>query len=149
MANSLLVSCSRTSLGLADLDLNDHVAYITSGSSVFSGTVSWRRNTVSSPYVDSQVLVGAVKDLVQDEFSVEVLNGPGGTHLDLQNNLKTLITAFSQWNFNITFQWDTAVYTYSCMPSDYSVDWTQGRAQSQQLLVKFSLQRSPVPINGV
>jgi len=148
--NTLVAAVSRDLLGLADLDINDHTNFILSSDSILSATVSWRRNQAQSPFVESQILISAVRDLVQDSVAFEVLAGkvPGG-HAGLQANLKTLIDAFSQFSFNFTVQWDGVPYTYACQPADYAIDWTSGRAQAQQLRVKFSLYRSPVPVQGV
>lgn len=139
------VSVSRGELGLADLDLNDHVNYFVSAT-VFGGTVSWRRQTVQSPFVEGQFTVGAVRDQVEDKFAIEV---KGAGQVELQDNLRTLIDAFSQSTFNLTLQLDAAPYTYSCEASDYAIDWTQTRWHNRQVLVTFSLRRSPVPVNGV
>lgn len=153
MANVMVAVVSRPQLGLADLNINDHVNFILSSSSIFSGTVSWRRNQAQSPFVEGQVLVSAVRDLVQDQIAIEVMAGKTGSvsagHSGLQANLKTLIDAFSQYNYNLSVQWDTIPYTYACQPADYTIDWTGGRAQAQQLQVKFNIFRSPVAVQGV
>lgn len=140
-------SCTRTELGLADLNLNDHINYYVSNDSIFSGTVQYRRNTVTSPYVASGVTVNAVADLVQDVFAVEVLGGTSGA-LGTANNYAAIVAAFGQYDFNLTFSFDSGVYTYACQTSDYTTDWTQGRGLANQLEVKFTLYRSPIAING-
>lgn len=141
-------SVSRVQLGLADLNINDHVAYAVSSDSILSGQVQMRRNTVQSSSVAGAFDVSAVPDRVQDVWAIEVLDSGTGA-VTLQSNLKVLITAFQQLQFNLTFTWDAATYTYACQSSDYVIDWTSGRAIARQLLVKFSLYRSPVAINGV
>lgn len=148
--DTIQILCSRGELGLTDLDLNDHVNFYVSSDSILSGTIQFRRNTITSPYVASAFQVNAVPDIVQDVFAVEVMNGGFGT-TGLQNNYATLIQAFTfQYNFNLSFIWSSgAIYTYSCQQSDYTTDWTQGRAQAQQLQVRFTLYRSPVAVNGV
>lgn len=138
-------SVSRPELGLADLDLNDHVNYFVSAP-IFGGTVSWRRQTVQSPWVEGQFTVNAVRDQVEDKVVIEVM---GGDQVTLQQNVQALIAAFSQSSFNITLQLDNAVNTYACEASDYTVDWTHTRWHNRQVQVSFSLRRSPVPVNGI
>lgn len=138
-------SVSRPELGLADLNLNDHTNYYVANT-IFGGTVSWRRQTVQSPWIEGQFTVGAVRDQVEDKFVVEV---KGADQISLQNNLKALVAAFSQSSFNLTVQLDTAYYTYACEASDYTIDWTNTRFIAKQVQVSFSLRRSPVPVNGV
>lgn len=140
------VSCSvtRTSLALADLNLNDHVAYYPSGD-IFGATITWRRTTVKSPFVESEFTTNRVRNLVEDKFAVNVL---GADQVTMANNITTLINAFSQDTFNLTVQLDSQPYTYACEASDYSMDWQIGRMHSLQTEVKFNLRRSPVPING-
>ena len=141
-------SVTRPILGLANLNLNDHVNYYVSNS-IFGGTVSWRRQTVQSPWIEGQFTVGAVRDQVEDKFVVEVLGGTANTQTSLQTNLQTLVAAFSQSYFNLTVQLDSAYYTYACEASDYTMDWTNTRWIAKQVQVSFNLRRSPVPINGV
>lgn len=136
---------SRDELGLPLLNLNDHVNYYVS-SQVFGAQVSFRRQTVQSPWIEGQFTVGAVRDVVQDKFAVEVM---GPDQVTLQNNLQTLIAAFTQDYYDLTLQMDTAVYTYACEQADYTLDWTNTRFIAQQVLVTFAIRRSPVAINGV
>lgn len=141
-----VVTCSvtRTSLALADLNLNDHTAYYPSGD-IFGSTVSWRRTTVKSPFVESEFTTNRVRNLVEDKFAVNVI---GADQVTMANNITTLINAFSQDNFNLTVQLDAQPYTYACEASDYTMDWQIGRMHSLQTEIKFALRRSPVPING-
>lgn len=138
-------SVSRPELGLGDLNLNDHVNYYVAPG-IFGGTVSWRRQTVQSPWIEGTFTVGAVRDQVEDKFTVEV---KGADQAGLQTNLQNLINAFSQSSFNVTVQLDTAYYTYACEASDYTIDWTNTRFMAKQVQVTFNLRRSPVPVNGI
>lgn len=141
---TVTASVTRTSLSLAALNLSDHTNYFVSGD-IFGGTVTWRRQTVKSPYVESEWTVNRVRGLVEDKFAVNVL---GGDQVTMANNIAALIAAFSQDYFNLTVQLDSQPYTYACEASDYTMDWQIGRMHSLQTEVKFNLRRSPVPING-
>lgn len=138
-------SISRPELGLADLNINDHTNYYVAPGT-FGATVSWRRQTVSSPWIEGQFTVGAVRDQVEDKLVVEV---KGADQLSLQNNVKALIDAISQSSFSMTMSLDTAYYTYACEASDYTIDWTNTRWIGRQVQVTIALRRSPVPVNGV
>lgn len=140
-------SVTRGELSLPDLNLNDHVAYIVSGGDlVFGATVTWRRQQVQSPFVDSKITTGRVLDIVQDKFAVDVM---GPDHVTMASNVQALINAFSQSYFNLTVQFDAQPYTYACEASDYTMDWTVPRMYGLRTQVKFNLLRSPTALNGV
>ena len=138
------VSVTRTSLALGNLDLSDHVNYYTSGE-IFGSTVAWRRATVKSAYVESEFTVNRVRGLVEEKFAVNVL---APDQVTMATNIGALVTAFTQDTFNLTVQLDAQPYTYACEASDYTMDWQIARMHSLQTEIKFTLRRSPVPING-
>lgn len=135
---------SRPVLGLPDLNINDHVKYVVS-SDIMGGTITWRRQSVQSPYVEGEITVSRVRGVVEDKFSVDVL---GVVQSDMQQNVADLIAAFTQDNFNMTIRIDDATYTWVCEACDYSMDWSVPRMHGLKTQVKFSLRRSPIPING-
>jgi hypothetical protein len=137
-------SVTRAQLSLADLNLSDHTNFYVSGD-IFGGTVTWRRTTVKSPYVESEFTTNRVRGIVEDKFGVNVI---GTDQVTMANNIAVLIAAFSQDTFNLTVQLDSQPYTYACEASDYTMDWSIGRMHSLQTEIKFQLRRSPVPING-
>lgn len=141
----LLASVTRASFGLPDLNINDHTNYIVAGD-ILGAQVTWRRQVVKSPFVESAVTVNRVRDIVEDKFAVDV---KGDTQTIMQNNVKTLIDAFTQDTFNLLLVLDGASYNYSCETCDYSIDWSVPRMHSRFTQVKFGLRRSPVPISGV
>jgi hypothetical protein len=142
---SITCTLTRVNLGLADLNINDHLNFGI-GAPILGATTSWRRQTVQSPYVESQWTVSAVRDLVQDQFAVNVF---GADQVALQNNIKTLVAAISQSYYNLSLSLDAAVTTYACQASDYTIDWSKERLFARNVLVKIMLRRSPVAINGV
>ena len=141
---TISASVTRASLSLADLNLSDHTNYFVSGE-IFGATVQWRRSTVKSPYVESEFTVNRVRGIVEDRFAVNVL---AADQVTMATNIAAVVAAFSQDYFNLTVQLDSQPYTYACEASDYTMDWQIGRMHSLQTEIKFSLRRSPVPING-
>lgn len=142
---ALSVQISRDDLGLAALDLNDHVSYYISGQNFLGQAVSWDRKQVTSPFMDGSVTTTRTRQMVNDQLSVEVL---GSTQVDLQNKLTTLIQAFAQDTFNLQVAFSTATYQWECESADYTVSFQAERWIAQQVLVSFQFPRNPVPILG-
>lgn len=132
-------SVSRISLGLPDLDLNDHISYQVADK-IFGSQQAWNRQTVKSPYVDGEFLVNATKGNVTDTFSVQVM-GPSQSYM--QAAINAAVDAFSQFSYLLTVIQDDASVTYTCMPADYTIDWSKERMWARQGLVTFQFPRLP------
>lgn len=145
MIASLSAAVTRSSLGLGALDLNDHLNYEVT-TEIFGGQTSYERQVASSPYVDGSVTVHRRKNNVNDTFVVYVM---GADQVEVQNNVKTLIDAFSQDVFNVTVLLDSAEYTYQCEASDYQIEWSHVHFHNRKVRVIFSLSRKPIATVGV
>jgi hypothetical protein len=101
----LSVSLSRTLLSLPDLDINDHTNYYIAR--IGDSQVNWRRQTVSSPWIDGTVTTHRSKENITRSMSVEVL---GDTWQETKSNAKALIDAISQDNFVLTMGMEETTY---------------------------------------
>jgi hypothetical protein len=137
-------SVTRSDLGLGVLNINDQLDYIV-GSDIMGAMVSYDRQTVSSPYVNGDVTVHRRRGSVTEKFSVYVL---GDTQTELQNNIRTLISAFSQNKFNLVMLLDGIEWSYVCEASDYQVEWSNANFFSIKVKVVFNLLRSPIALVG-
>lgn len=138
------VKISRTQLGLADLDLMDHLNYITSGTFMGAG-VTYRRQQIRSPYVEGATTVNRVRDQVQDQIAIDVL---ADTQAHFQTNIATLQNAFAQDTFVLTMTLDTVVWAWQCEASDYQMDWSIPRIHGLYGQIKYTLLRQPILVTG-
>lgn len=147
---SLTLACeiSRTELALANLALEDEA----NGYEIVSlgpGALSWRRETVRSPYVHGETLVTAVKDLSIAPMTVRVKASSAAT---LDTRLDALLDAFAQFEYSIGVTIDGVSKIWTCQPADLSVG-DGGEFNKYQLMAKMyevtlSIPRHPVPTSG-
>lgn len=135
---------SRLELSLAPLDLNDHVNYQVA-SEILGGSQTWRRMSVSSPYVDGEYTVNATRGRVEERFGVQVYAEDQQT---LQENIGLLVDAVSQFRFQLRLEMDEAVYIWQCEAADYTLDFNQSRMMAKRALVNLLIPRSPKLVRG-
>lgn len=150
MANlTLSVLVARAELSLSDLQLSDP----SNGYEVFGvgpGALSWRRESVRSPYINGETLVGAVKDVMSASLGVRIRASSAAT---LDSRLDTVLDAFGQFTYNVTVVIDGVSRTWKCEPADYSVSEGEGGFNKFNLMnkyheVSFSIPRQPIPVSG-
>lgn len=144
MLTTFASSVTRTELALPDLNLNDHLNYIVVNQ-ILGAQVQWRRQAVTSPFIEGQYTVGRVRDVVTDKFAVQVL---GADQATMFGNLQALLAAFNQDYFNLSITLDNQMLTFACEASVYTVDFSQERIWARQMLVTFDLRRQPISVNG-
>lgn len=137
-------SVTRSDLGLGVLNINDNLDYIV-GSEIMGAMVTYDRQTVSSPYVNGDITVHRRRGSVNEKFAVYVL---GDTQTELQTNVRTLISAFSQNKFNLVLLLDGIEWSYVCEASDYQVEWSNAHFFATKVKVVFNLLRSPIALVG-
>jgi hypothetical protein len=142
----LAVTVSRSALALTDLDINDHVAY-RCAAQLLGGQVSWRRNQVSSPWIDGAVTVSRAREMVTEQLGVEVF---GATATELETNVAALVQAFGQSSFTLTVTVEGLAHGYACEAADinYAQFWNGPRLVARQAQLVFSVPRQPVPTAG-
>lgn len=140
----LTATVTRTLLGLADLNINDHVNYYLSPQ-FLGGTTAWQRNQVTSPFIDGAVTTNRTLQMVTETLGIEVI---GSSPTTLQTALAALIIAFNQDSFILNISIGSANYQYRCEASDFQVLWTGPRMIAKQAQVLFQTPRQPVPLAG-
>jgi hypothetical protein len=142
---ALAVTVSRTLLGLAPLDINDHLNYYVTPQ-LLGGQVAWTRTQITSPWLDGAVTTNRVRQMVTEPLVIEVL---GGTHGELKANVDTLVQAFIQDSFDLELTMGDAAYAYRCEAADYTLGWNGPRMMANQVQVTFSVPRQPTALLGV
>jgi hypothetical protein len=122
------------------LELNDQIKYIVEASSFSESGFTWRRTTVESPWLSGRFLVNAVKDTVEEQLGVFVY---GSNQVDLQDNIDTLVDAFSQFSYIMEFAADQNRLQYSCECADYSVSKPRELLHNNMAQVQLRIPRIP------
>lgn len=141
---TITATVSRTSLALADLNINDHVNYILSAQFLGAG-VTYRRQQVRSPYTEGAVTVNRTRDVIQDQVSIDVL---ASNYTTFQANIATLQAAFAQDVFTLTVTTNGVPWAWTCEASDYKMDWSVPRIMGLYGQVQYTILRQPIPISG-
>lgn len=144
MALTLSATITRDELGLSDLNINDGVNYKVT-TAFMGGSVAWQRQTVSSPYIDGDVAISRRRPDVTETVEILVY---GSGHANLRSNVGTLITAFTQEDYNLAFTFDGNIRKYDCKCADYTVQYDQALIHSKMHRVRFMVPRNPVAISG-
>lgn len=142
---SVVAKVTRPSLGLPDLDINDHTYYTIAGQQIMGGTVQWDRKQVSAPWVDGDVTVARRRGNVMENLTVYVA---GSTQADLNTNLQNLIGAFTQDRYTLSITIGSQQYAWDCETADYSVQFDTPHLHSLYVAATFSIPRKPVALSG-
>jgi hypothetical protein len=143
-----IASVTRSNLPdpLGELDINDGVAYVL-GKNLRVASMSWRRETVSSPFAHGRFPIHETKDAAEASLSVYVL---GEDHTTLQSNLGELLEAFTgQYEYLLKLQVEGQDYQWRCERSDYQVGFATETLVARFLPVELSFFRHPIPVAGV
>lgn len=140
----LSVVVGRGLLGLADLEINDHVSYYVAPQ-FLGGQVAWTRQQVTSPFCDGAVTTYRTRGVVSEQLGVEVL---GDSPAEVNTGLAVLLAAFVQDSFAIAVAIGDQTWQYACEAADYQVAWSGPRWLANQLQVLFTVPRQPVPAVG-
>lgn len=144
---NLSVIVKRLELGLPDLELeapgNFHIIRNTLG----PGAAGWRRQTVTSPFVHGEILIGAVRDIEQAALGVRIR---GSDAAQVAARIQTVVNAFSQFSYHLYVTMDGALRVWECQPADYSIGdggtyqgfhWT-----AKQQEIRLQIPRSPIDV---
>lgn len=144
---ALTGSITRTELGLAPLSLDvDGTHSIISFS---EGGVTWRRTTVAGKYQRGRRLTQAQQDTVTDVLLVRVY---GASWVEVNNRVKVLRDAFSQFTYRLTVTINGVVRTAECEPADMDVVGEDSRRKGLTFAnmreLQLSIPRDPRLIAG-
>jgi hypothetical protein len=122
------------------LSLNDHYNYTIGGDSFASSTQQFRKNTVSSPYVEGEYQISAVPSNTTEKIVVYV---GGVTWLDCQNNIYRLIDAFTQNKYLIRRDVGVNRETWTCWTAEYDVQFGRVYVHNRYVPVSLTVPRLP------
>lgn len=141
----LSVQITRTNLGLANLEINDHTNFAVAPGT-FGAAKDYNRTQVESVYVDGKVTTHRKLDIVTEPVVVEVY---GADTPSVYANLETLVAAMSQDTYQIQITIGAYTQTWNCEAADVrSVTFDGPRLVASQLQVVFDVIRQPVPVTG-
>lgn len=136
---------TRPDLGLGDLDINDHTAYVVAGPSALGGTVSWDRRAVSSPWVEGDITVSRRRGNVMEPLTVYV---KGTDQADMDAKIATLVAAFTQDRYGLQIITGGANHAWDCEAADYTVMFDTVHFHALYAQVTFQIPRKPVALSG-
>lgn len=142
-----IASVTRANLDtpLAELDINDLVNY-SLGRAVRMGSVTWRKEAATSPYVDGRVIVHETRDAAEGSLVVYCM---GDTHATLETNLSALLTAFTkQYSYQVKLQVEGVDHHWECERADYEVGYVTETVFARRVPVSLSFMRSPIAVQG-
>ena len=137
---------TRDELELDPLDINDGVNFIL-GKGVQTGKLTWRKDTVTSPYVHGRFPVREVMDAVEMTLVVYAL---GSSHAVLTENIGVLIAPFTEQNeYELRIDVESQAYHWRCERADYEVAFATETLNALLVPVQFTIYRSPIAVAGV
>jgi hypothetical protein len=98
------------------LDLHDGINYKVKAAPNL-GAIQWRKEFVTHRLVPGRRLTSATRDSQEVTFVVEVI---GDTWADMTDYENEMLSAFSQWSYDIEFRWQGVIYAMTCEPADMS-----------------------------
>jgi hypothetical protein len=141
----LSVTISRTSLGLAPLEIATSFDYYLS-TQFLGAAVQWSRQQVESVWLDGAVTTSRHRQMVTEQVAVEVV---GENLAQVQARINELVQAFVQDSFVMTVKAGGSTRSYRCETADYQdLSWTTPRLAAAQGQVLLSVPRQPVALTG-
>jgi len=151
--SDIVVHATLDTTALGTLKIDDKtdatVPYSLVRGGIGPGGLTWRKTTVTSPFVSGRVVVHEVKDAVPDTLKVRVR---GSTTDWLDYYIYQLTQYFESFNFRLTLNVDGVVHSWNCESADWAVG-DAGAYQDMELrshtqIVTASFMRDPIPLVG-
>lgn len=143
-------SVSGPSVSLTVANTSDrYFPYIIPRNGIGPGAVSWRKNTVASPFSYGRFVVSQVQDVVTMSVAVRVR---AASHDWMDYYVSQLVDAFEQFSYTFTYSIDGVSHSYQCEAADWAVgdsgqyDDLMGLSYNQ--IVTFTVPRHPLPVSG-
>lgn len=148
MSRSLIIT--RDELSLADLQLWNPPTLLLPEGGFGPGAQVLNRQTIASPFRHGRTLVGWTFGMQQGTVQVTCRGTSGGT---LRTLVGSVLDAFTQWSYTLTFDYDGLQGSWTCEAADYNVG-PQGVLDEFDLsfyeqTVFLQVPHHPVPVTGV
>lgn len=115
---NLTATVTRTELSLGDLDLNDRTKFI--AVSFQPGDLKWNRTEATSPFYDGAVTTHRNRQRSSMQTVIDVI---GATQTALHDNLRELVAAFQQTEFDLTVTYEGQTWVWKGEAADVSTSW--------------------------
>jgi hypothetical protein len=102
--------------------------------------VSWRKQEITSAYVEGAFVTEAVREMVVEPLVIYV---HGATIYQLDQRVTALTQALSQLQFQVKAQLGNLLETWRCTVADYTVETTQEFLHSTMAVVRAQVPRQP------
>lgn len=128
------------SYGLENISLNDVINYQVSSEDFGNKQQSLRRIEADSPYYDGSFTVHVTKQNVTESLSIYVR---GASQNHVTENLLFLEELFMQPTYTMTLRMDDHLETWSCEPSEYSIERSHIYMHNGMAVFKVQVLRHP------
>jgi hypothetical protein len=142
---AITLKITRTLLALGDLDLIASGGYEVISDGLTMGEVSQRQDWAKSAYVSGGALMSTIDDIVQSSVQVEVY---GSSRADLRTKVTTLMAAFKQTYYTLTWDLDGSSYAWLCYKANRKMDSNFPFYLGNLTVCTFTFQRQPDPQSG-
>lgn len=136
--------------GTAGLTLSHANGYDISLERFGPGPRTWRRETITSPFMSGRWLIDSQLDTSNAPMDVFVF---GTTASQFATRTDALLDAFSQRTYNLQLTIDGVLYEWACEPADIAPgadgEFNIGDLAAFGQDFHLSIPRDPVPVNGV
>lgn len=122
------------------LDLDDGIAYEFEATAFGERGVTWRKQEVTSPFIEGTFVTGAVRENVLEQVNVYVR---GESHSQLAQRVKRLTDAFGQLSYRMMLRFDDVARYWDCQPADYTVVTQREFVHARMALVRAQVPRLP------
>ena len=140
MGLSVSLKITRQELDESPLELNDG-AYLVASDGLRPGDIGYRREQVSSPWVDGEFTVHRHKESPEAQI---VINVQGDSQSQLKAHIETLVKAFTQDEFDLELEINGAKWFWRGEAADHAIGWGRERRHALSVPVGFQFPRYPV-----
>ncbi|HEY5787510.1 MAG TPA: hypothetical protein VIT65_22320 [Microlunatus sp.] len=126
------------------IDLEDPASgYVVHKDTRAQQTVTWRKQEVTSAYVEGAFVNEAVREVIVEPLIVYV---KGDTILELDQRVTALTDALSQLQFEVRAQLGNLRETWRCTVADYTIETTQEYLHATMATVRAQVPRQPTVV---
>lgn len=108
--------------------------------------VSWRKQEISSTFVEGTFVNDAVKENVTETLAIYV---DAHTPYELAVRVKVLTDALSQIRYQVRMRSGNLLETWDCAVADYTVQTPQEMINSRMAVVRASVPRRPTVVTAL
>lgn len=114
------------------------------------GSVEWRRNMVTSPYMHGAYEATAVLDMAPVTFQVSILGDPSnaGTHTFIHDRLGDFVYQIQSAEWELEIILGGMTYRWLCLRANYQIKMDRIMWRGTVARVIVSTLRYPIPIEG-